>query len=369
MSFFEDLFKKKQTSALGIDIGSSSIKVVQLQKKGGKAVLDTYGELSLGPYGGAAIGQATNLETKKIIEAVNDLLAEKEVALTTKVCGLAVPFKASLLSIIKMPDIPEKELASMISIEARKYIPVSISEVTIDWSIIPKLEGEEEIEPEEKGKKKIKNLDILLVAIHNNMINQYKEIVTNTGLDAKFFEIEIFSTIRAILEGVSGPSMIFDMGASTTKLYIIDRGIVQSSHTINRGSQDITSNISRILNVPIEEAEVVKRTIGMGVAENGTDLSQAVTLVADDIFFEANRFLLEFQKKRNGNIKSVYLTGGGSALRGFRDLAAKNFQVEVISGDPFGKVETPAFLENILKVTGPEFTVAVGAALRCLQEI
>ncbi len=368
MSFLEDLFKKKKTSALGIDIGSSSIKVVQLQKKGGKAVLETYGELSLGPYGGVSIGQATNLETKKIIEAINDLLAEKEVALTTKVCGLAVPFKASLLSIIRMPDVPEKELAPMISIEARKYIPVSISDVTIDWSIIPKLEGEEEV-PDENGKKKLKTLDILLVAIHNNIINQYKEVVEKTALDAKFFEIEIFSTIRAILEGVSGPVMIFDMGASTTKLYIIDRGIVQSSHTINRGSQDITANISRILNIPIEEAEVIKRSVGMGISENGTDLSQAVTLVADDIFFESNRFLLEFQKKRNANIKSVYLTGGGSALKGFRDLAAKNFQVEVISGDPFGKVETPAFLANILKVTGPEFTVAVGAALRCLQEI
>ena len=65
----------------------------------------------------------------------------------------------------------------------------------------------------------------------------------------------------------------------------------------------------------------------------------------------------------------MYLVGGGSALHGFRDLAARNFKVEVISGNPFEKVEVPAFLENILKETGPEFTVAVGCALRCLQEI
>ena len=65
----------------------------------------------------------------------------------------------------------------------------------------------------------------------------------------------------------------------------------------------------------------------------------------------------------------MFLTGGGSALRGFRELATQNFKVEVISGDPFEKVETPAFLRETLKITGPEFTVAVGAALRCLQEI
>lgn len=368
MSFITDLLKKKNTSALGIDIGSSSIKAVQLQKKGDKAILETYGELSLGPYGGVSIGQSTNLTAEKIAQALNDLLVEKEVAITARTCGLAIPFKASLLSIINVPDVGQKEMDSMMPIEARKYIPVPISDVTIDWSVIPKSEIDEDVS-QTKEDNGLKTANVLLVAIHNNIINQYKDIIAKTDLEAKFFEIEVFSTMRAILEGVQGPVMIFDMGASATKLYIIDRGLVQHSHTINRGSQDITANISRILNVPIEDAEVVKRTVGMNKATNGTDLSEAVTVIADSIFSEANRFLFDFQKKKNHNIKSVFLTGGGSALKGFRDLAAQNFKVDVISGNPFEKVEVPAFLEEILKVTGPEFTVATGAALRCLQEL
>jgi len=96
MNFVSDIFKKKNVSALGIDIGSSSIKVVQLQKKGSKAVLQTYGELSLGPYGGVFIGQSTNLPADKIAQAVADLLAEKEVAISTNICGLAIPFIVSL---------------------------------------------------------------------------------------------------------------------------------------------------------------------------------------------------------------------------------------------------------------------------------
>jgi type IV pilus assembly protein PilM len=367
MALFSDFFKKKNTSALGIDIGSSSIKVVQLQKKRDKAILETYGELSLGPYGGVSIGQSTNLSTEKIVQAMADLLAEKEVAITTKTCGLAIPFKASLLSVIEMPALSPKELAGMVPIEARKYIPVPISDVTIDWSIIPKVEVEEI--PLVKGEKRIKTLSILLVAIHNNIINQYREIVSKTELDAKFFEIEVFGSMRSVLEGMQGPIMIFDMGASTTKLYIVDRGLIQYSHTINRGSQDITSNIARTLNLSIEEAEVIKRSIGIGKTADGVDLLETVSTIAEHIFSEANRFLFEFQKKRNQNIKSVFLIGGGSALRGFRDLAAQNFKVEVVSGNPFEKVEVPAFLENILKETGPEFTVAVGAALRCLSEI
>ena len=368
MSFFSDILHRTSKQALGIDIGSSSIKVVQLEKKGDRAVLNTYGELSLGPYGGVPIGQSINLPTEKIIQAVNDLLAEKEVALTTRVSGLAIPFRASLLSVIEMPAIGEKELQTMVPIEARKYIPVPLSEVTIDWSVVPKQENEDEIMPP-KDPSRLKTIDILLVAIHNNIINQYKEVVGKTGLDARFFEIEVFSSMRAVLEGVVGPLMIFDMGASTTKLYIIDRGLVHSSHTINKGSQEITANIARIAAISIEEAEVLKRSIGMGQTSTGVDLSEAVGVVAEQIFSEANRFLFEFQKKHNHNIKSVFLTGGGSALRGFRDLAALNFKVEVVSADPFEKVETPAFLQEVLKVTGPEFAVAVGVALRCLGEL
>ncbi|MEK7635332.1 MAG: type IV pilus assembly protein PilM [Patescibacteria group bacterium] len=369
MSFFSDIFKKKTISALGIDIGSSSIKVVQLKKKGDKAILETYGELSLGSYGGVSIGQSTNLSTDKIAQAVGDLLSEKEVALTTKTCGFAIPFKASLLSIIQMPDVGEKEMGTMVNIEARKYIPVPISDVTIDWSIVPKRDNNEIVVGSGKNESKIKTVDILLVAIHNNIIKQYKDITERTGLSTRFFEIEVFSTIRAVLEGVQGPVMIFDMGASTTKLYIIDRGLIYKSHTINTGSQEITANIARILNVSVEDAEVMKRSIGMGVTKEGIDLSEAVSVIASNVFSEANRFLFDFQKKTNENIKSVFLTGGGSALKGFRDLAAQNFKVEVIAGNPFEKVEVPAFLENVLKETGPEFTVAVGAALRCLQEL
>ena len=360
MSFISEILNKKATSSIGIDIGSSSIKIVQLEKKGDKAILNTYGELSLGPYAGVSVGQSTNLPTEKIVQAVGDLLSEKEVGITTHVAGIAIPFKASLMSIIELPNMSEKELRSLVPIEARKYIPVPISDVALDWSIIPKLDIE--------GDDQKKTLDVLLVAIHNNIINQYKEIVDKTGINAKFFEIEVFSSMRAILEGVHGPLMIFDMGASTTKLYIIDRGLVHSSHTINHGSQDITANISRIVGVSTEEAEVLKRDVGMGVTSSGVDLSEAVNVIASDIFSEANRFLFGFQKKRNQNIKSVFLTGGGSALRGFRDLAANNFKVDVISGNPFEKVETPAFLENVLKMTGPEFTVAVGCALRALNE-
>jgi type IV pilus assembly protein PilM len=372
LSFLDNLFKKQNPSVLGIDIGSSSIKVVQLRKKGPQAILETYGELSLGPYAGVSIGQATNLNTEKLIEALGDILKEKEVNITTNNCGVAIPFSSSLMSVVEMPEVPAKDMQSMVPIEARKYIPVPISEVTLDWSIIPKeKESPDVVGPEEKvGEKKLKTIDVLLVAIHNDVLQRYSDIVTKSALNASFFEIEIFSTMRSVLDQEIDPVMVFDMGSASTKLYIVERGTLRASHTINRGSQNVTAAIAKSLGITEDKAEVLKREYGLEQATpDGVDISKVITLTFDYIFNEANHVLLNYQKKYNKNVSKIFLVGGGSSLKGLYPLAKKSLQTEVINGNPFAKVVTPVFLEEVLKQTGPQFAVALGVALRKLQEM
>ena len=368
-------FQKKSSSVLGIDIGSSAIKIVQLKKKGEKAVLETYGELALGPYAGVEIGQATNLSNEKLYEALNDLMTEKEVNLSSNSAGMAIPFTSSLMSLIEMPLVSYDQLVVMIPLEARKYIPVPISEVTLDWSIIPKEENDVirdddaiEGDKDTKERPKIKKTDVLLVAIHNETLAKYKELSRKTGLESSFFEIEIFSTMRSVLEEDQIPVMIFDMGAAATKLYIVERGIVRLSHTINRGSQDITTMVSKSLGIPMAQAEIVKR--GSGILSGGTaDIRNVVHLSLDYIFSEANQVVLNYQRKYGKTIGKIVMVGGGSALKGLSELAQSSFQTPVVAGNPFAKTEAPAFLDKILQETGPEFAVAVGVALRKLQEL
>src|SRR4051812_10840361 len=124
MTFFGNLFgSKKSKSVIGVDLGSSSIKVVQLRRDGETAVLETYGELALGPYAGGEAGQATNLPADKIAETLKDLLRESSV--TTTDSGISIPFSRSLLTLVELPyrDSPEEQ-KTMIELEARKYIPV-----------------------------------------------------------------------------------------------------------------------------------------------------------------------------------------------------------------------------------------------------
>jgi type IV pilus assembly protein PilM len=354
---------------MGLDIGSSSIKIVQLRRKSNHAILETYGELALGPYAGKAVGEAVNLPLPKVIEAVGDLLKEKEVNITTTDCGVAIPFSSSLMQVIEMPAVSNKMLQTMVPIEARKYIPVPINEVMLDWSVIPS-SGLKDDQPkiDENNQKIQPKNEILIVAIHNETLNQYKNIIESCKLTAGFFEIEIWSSMRSILDQETSPILIVDVGASTTKLFIVERGILRLSHMVGRGSQAITNELSKSLGISPTEAEVLKREKGIAGAAGGIGIRDIVSITLDYIFGEANRFLFSYQKKYGKNIPKIILVGGGSALKGIEEIAKKNFQTEVVKGNPFEKIVAPAFLEEVLKETGPEFAVAVGLAMRRLQE-
>ncbi len=369
MSFLDTLsnfFNKKETSVLGVDIGMSAIKVVQIKKKKGRAVLETYGELATGPYSGIEVGRAVSLPMEKIAGALKDILKESNV--TTKSCGIAIPLSSSFITLIRLPAVDEKKLAEIVPLEARKYVPLPISEVLLDWWVIPSDDSLPVSIGEAQGEK-VNGLDVLIVAIHNEALQKYSDISSGSGITPSFFEIELFSTLRSALVAGIESQVVLDIGAATSKLFIVERGVLKVSHTINRGSQDITLAISKSMNIPVGDAENLKRDFGLTPNPERPDLSEIVMLTLDYIFYEANRVILNYEKKFNKPIGKIVLSGGGSLLKGLIQLASNNFQTEVVLADPFQKLETPAFLKDVLKEAGPEFSVAIGLALRKLAEI
>jgi len=369
LSSLSGIFKsqKSSDSVFGIDIGSSAIKVVQLKKKGGKAVLETYGALSLGPYGNTDVGVVTNLGTDDISRALTDVMKESNI--TTLSGVIAIPSSSSLIFTITLPaKISEDQLSTIVPIEARKYIPVPISEVTLDWFLIPQeIDNFEDNINEQKDKAVVEpKLEILVVAIHNDTLSRFQEILTKTNIHSDSFEMEIFSNIRSSFNNDLAPVLLMDFGASKTKLSIVESGVVRVFHVVNRGSQDITKNISQSLSVPFKEAEKMKRSIGLDASVNA-QVADIVRLSTDYIFSDTNSVVLAYEKKYNKSISKVVMTGGGSLLRGLLERAVANFHMEVVYSDPFGKTEAPAFLQPVLQTSGPEFAVAVGLALRQLS--
>ncbi len=361
MPFLDFLFAKKEKSVLGVDIGSSSLKVVQLRKDHGKAVLETYGELALGPYGGGDVGQATNLSAEQITETLKDLLREAKV--TTNNCGISIPFARSLLTLVNLPYRADpKEQKTVIELEARKYIPVPISEVQLDWFIVPKMNPSQ---PEVKKTESGETVEVLIVAVHNDELSLLQNVAVGAGLSASFYEIEIFSTIRAVVEEQAKSVMVIDVGAASTKTYVVERGIVALSHSIGTGSQDITRAIAISGNVSIARAEVLKKEEGIG----GSGTLGSPELVFSRIFSEVRRVLMQYEMERKKPITAILFTGGGGVTKELGSYAKSIFSIDVRVADPFIKTEAPAFIRPVLEEIGPEFAVAVGLALRKLEEI
>ncbi len=359
-----------ESSAVGIDIGSSGIKVVEIKKKGGKTVLETYGAIALGPYGDLDIGRVTNLPVEKISEALKEVL--KQAGVTTSVGAFSIPIQSSLIFTIELPSgIKKVEMMSIVSTEARKYIPVPITEVSLDYFTLPQKESSfEKMNMASVGnipQKPVDKTNILVVATQNDAIAKYRSIISESSLSAAFFEIEIFSSVRANFEHELSPVLLMDFGASRTKLSIVEFGMVKSYHTIDRGGADISDSISKSLSIPFAEAEKMKREFGLFGNPAEKSLSDVIKTHIDYIFSETNNTLLGYEKKYNRTISKIIFTGGGSLLKGLREVAASNFRAEIEIGHPFNKVNAPAFLEKVLETMGPEFAVALGLALRKLQ--
>ncbi|HIP21467.1 MAG TPA: type IV pilus assembly protein PilM [Candidatus Pacebacteria bacterium] len=361
MSFFDSItkiFEKPNDKILGVDIGSSSIKIVQLSRKKGVPVLDTFGEISLSVFDGKTTGRPVNLPEDKLITALGDLMKESQVDSTD--VAFAIPLKSTLMFNLKLPKtIDESKLDDTVRLEARKYIPVPISEVQLDWSVIP---------ASASSRDKDDFYDIIVIAIHKETLNKYVNIASALKLDLKFLEIETFSTIRSVVKYERDTSAIVDIGSSMTKFYIVENGIIRKSHIINIGS----FNMLKIFSAKDRKDDKISQTglIGESVKLLRNELRISNDLPVDliRIINEIKKAIVKYQKENKKDIDNIVFTGGGSIFEEVLPYVKKELSIGVEVADPFSKVDNPAFLDNALRATGPEFAVAIGLGLRGLAE-
>ena len=376
------LGKKSVESAVGIDIGSSSIKVVQVSREKEKLVLATYGELAVGPYADLSIGASASFGADKLISIVSDLF--KEAGVTAVTVAFSIPLKSSLILVVEMPDLPLEALAQAVPIEARKYIPVPIAEVGLDWQPLPRERqnfanvpvGEKEklpktTDPTLKGVHvPAQKIEVLLAAIHKETIALYQKLAQGLKIEPRFFEIETFSTLRSVVSPSDrAPVAVIDMGASSTKMTIVEGGMGKISHTIGKGSQDVTGAISKSLSVDFAKAEEIKRELGLSRRGVEADtLSVAVTPIVEYIFTEANRVIVNYQRRYKRPVDRALLVGGGALLRGTPDIAVRRLGLDVAIAHPFERLNSPPSMSRVLEEAGPSFAVAIGLAERLLLD-
>lgn len=353
--------------SVGVDIGTSAIKVVQLEKDNGRAKLITYGALSLGQYKeGGSIGQTTALSAEVLAKALADTLKESNI--TSKSIVVGIPSVSCIIFILQLPAaIDENALSSVIPTESKKFIPVPIEDVSLDWYVIPRREESgvaSRVLAESGGEAKI---SVLVVATLNETLAKYSEVLQKTNLPMDSLEIEVFSHIRSVLTRELFPVLVVDIGASKTKLTIVEHGIVETFRLVNRGGQDMTNSIMHSLEVTFEKAESIKKEFGILSSPEHPTVPDLIKTHLVEIFQEANTNMLAYEKRYNKNIGKIIFTGGGAMTKGLIEYAAQSFSAELVIADPFSKIESPLFLQGVLKTTGPEFSVALGLALKKFQ--
>ncbi len=354
-AIFSALKEKAQDKSrvVGIDIGSSSIKVVEVENRDDVLTLTTYGELQLGPYAGKEIGQSLSLDAKQEQQALVDILRESAVKASQAV--FAMPLNSSFVTTIHFEAELKEDLSPRVRIEARKYIPVPITDVTLDWAEVGSEEDREN-----------KQRDVLVAAIQNDALNRFKVLMQFVNLQQPPTEIECFSTIRAAYNIEEEHIAVIDVGAVSAKLYIAKNGLLQRMHRVRAGGAVATKRIADALQMTFEQAEVLKRTITKD-SPQFHDVQRAHHSCYDRPFSEFRQVIGEYENKVGVEINAVYLAGSGVLFPTMKQHVADTLQCEVQLLNPFTKVAYPAFMEDMISELGPTFHVALGAALRVFE--
>jgi len=354
------LFSGKEKSVVGIDVGSSSIKIVELKEERGKIVLATYGEVATGPAFEAPIGSPNLFDPDPLAEILRNVLTEANVE--TRRAGVALQSSASLMFTLSLPASAMKSLDGVIPLEARQYIPVPLSEVVLNWSVVPdhiqhRYEGEEmTAEMTENAER-----EVLIAATRNDVLGNYTNLMGQAELKVGHYELEIFSALRSTLDRELVPLILIDLGAQQTRVAVVHYGVVMQFRTINRGGWYITQNLARSLGVSLQKAEELKRSVGL--IGDVPDVVQGVELAMMQIIQDIKNTIQEFQSKYRVVVDRGYLIGGVARTLGLSELMNRELGIDIYTSDPFAKVENPEFLDPVLGSIGPEFAVAAGVAL------
>jgi type IV pilus assembly protein PilM len=349
--------RQSTAGVVGIDIGSSSIKVVELQERKGVVTLTTYGELQLGPYAQKQIGESVTLTPQEEQEALVDIIRES--AVTARKAVFAMPLSSSFVTNISLEAGPSADLAALVRVEARKVIPASLSEVTLDWAEVDRpLKAAGSTDDNQAGRR-----DVLIAAIQNNALERFKALMQFAGIEQPPTEIECFSTIRSLYNTKQKDIAIMDIGAISTKLYIARSGLLMRIHRIRAGGAIATNRIASVLTVGFEDAELKKQNADQGDV-HFADMKRAHDSSYERAFREFGQVLKEYEEKNSVNIDTVYLSGGGAMFPGIETLLQNVVSRTVVRAEPFAKVAYPAFMQDTIKMIGPSFTPALGAAIR-----
>lgn len=348
---------------LGIDIGTSYVKLVEISRFGHRRKLENYGSLSAEvlykkPF--RTFDKNTLfLSSEDIARSIRAIMEEAKIK--SRQVVFSIPDFSTFFTSFDLPPMTKEELGQAVRYEAKQHIPFPLSEMTLDWRVV------NESAFNRKGEK----LTILLAAVPNEVINQYGDIARLAQLELFALEAEVFGLMRSLIgDDEKQPIALMDIGAQSTTCSIVDKKNLFTSHSFDIAGNELTSVISKSLNIDYVQAEEAKKKYGLSPedqADTERNVRQVISPLIDNILREAEGIFSSFYQKRKVEVQKVIVAGGFALLPGLKEYFTEHLKKEVVIADPFSNIFYPPILEKTLKEMGPGYAIAVGSALRGLE--
>ena len=346
------LFSPSNDNAfLGVDIGDSSLKMVELKKKGKRVYLSNYAFSE-----NVKKVNFTKLnDTGYLAKAINKLREESNIK--AKKVTASLPTFAVFSSIINLSGVDQAGLKRAVEDEAKKLIPLPLEEMILDWKIIPK--SEKEKEEKKTGTK------VFLTGSPKKLVKKYLEVFKKAKLELVGLETETFSLVRSLLGNDSANTLIVEIGANSTDLTVVKNSIPVLNRSLEVCGTSVTKALSEKLEISFLEAEQFKMDLQATLSDNNKEeLPQLIIETMSPIIQEIEYMKDFFESKRNEKIEKIILSGSGSLLLNFDQYLSNRLDIQVVVGDPFSRLYYPKEIKELLKQVGPKLAVATGLAMR-----
>ncbi len=346
------LFSKSDNSFLGVDIGDSSLKMVELQKKGKKIYLTNYAfSENVNDVKFTKIDDSAYLA--KALNKVRD-----EAHIKAKKVTASLPTFAVFSSIITLTGVDKKNLNNAVLEEAKKVIPLPLEEMKIDFRVIPDKTG---------SKNTIKsNVRVFLTCSPRKIVRKYIEVFHQADLELSYLETETFSLVRSLIGNDKSTIMIVEVGANSTDISIVRESIPVLNRSLEICGNTITKVLMEKMDLSFDQAEQFK--IDLSLTEKDASALPAIIIKTITPIISEIKYMLDFYNMSNqGQIEKIVLSGGSSLLLSLTGYLSEKLNMQVIIGDPFSRILYPDELKPIIRDVGPRLAVAVGLALRDIE--
>jgi type IV pilus assembly protein PilM len=338
---------------LGLDIGSSAIKVIQMKEQRGRYVLQKFAVKELEPE---VIVDGTVMDEGRVVSAIKELMDDTKIKI--KQAAISISGHAVIIKKIGLPPMPDDELEDQVKLAAEQYIPFDINEVNLDFHVLPPSQAPVDDQGE---------MSVILVAAKKDKVNELTELVKASGLIPVVMDVDAFAIEN--MYGINYPddsedtATLVNIGASVMNVNIVRGGVSLFTRDIPIGGNRYTEAVQREIGVSYEEAEQLKKADSMSSAES-SDLTSVIDGVNAEVASEIARTIDYFKTtSTDGDLARVLLCGGGAKVKGLSQQLRDRMHVEVDIVNPFAGIDTSMCGEDSDKLSEMSAMAAVGVGL------